>query len=122
MNNTGGRYTLEINGRRFSGRAKATAMTAGVSIENGANQDGTGFRTVKAQLVSLDLTFDRGIKLKWDTAMLLENLNVTWREDDAKVTHTYTDANWSGTPSLDSETGEVSGLKIECPDAQYQQI
>lgn len=121
MNTTGGRYELYIGGRKYSGRGTATLMTAGVSLENGANEDGTAYSTVKAQLCSLDLTFDRGVGLKWDAAMILQAVNATFKETDAKVTHLFTDAAFSGTPSLNTESGEVSGLKIECAASNYSQ-
>lgn len=120
MDSKGGRYTLEINGRRFSGRGKATVSPSGVEIEGGTNSDGTGYKTVKPVNPFLDLSLDRGSGLKWDEAMMLQELNGTWHETDARVTHLFTNASWIGRPSIDSETGEVSGLKIECSPADYQ--
>ena len=52
MNTTGGRFTLEINGATYKGRAKATVMPARATRENGVNQDGTGYSTVKPKLAS----------------------------------------------------------------------
>lgn len=120
MDTKGGRFTLDINGRTFSGRGKAGIVAARAVRENGVNMDGTGYSTVKPRLASMDLTFDRGVGLKWDEAMMLQELNVTFVETDVKVTHLFTNANWSGEPSIDSETGEVSGLKIESD--KYQAI
>lgn len=121
MNTTGGRFELYIGGRKYSGRGTATLMTAGVALENGANEDGSAYSTVKAQLCSLELTFDRGVGLKWDKALLLQSVAATFKEIDAKRTHLFTDAAWSGTPSINTESGEVSGLKIECAEANYSQ-
>ncbi|GJD51087.1 hypothetical protein OPKNFCMD_3838 [Methylobacterium crusticola] len=122
MDTKGGRFTLDINGRTYSGRGKATVEPARVSRENGVNQNGTGYSTVKPKLAKLDLTFDRGVGLRWDDAMVLAEVDVTFVETDLKtpVTHLYTAASWSGTPSIDTETGEVSGLSIETD--KYQQI
>ncbi|MGU3539981.1 phage tail tube protein [Methylobacterium sp. A54F] len=113
MDTKGGRFTLDMNGRTYSGRGKASISPARATRENGVNMDGTGYSNVKPKLASLDLTFDRGVGLKWDEAMMLDELNVTFVETDARVTHLFTNANWSGDPSIDTETGEVSGLKIE---------
>ena len=121
MNTTGGRFELYIGGRKYSGRGTATLMTAGVALENGANEDGSAYRTVKAQLCSIELTFDRGVGLKWDAGMLLQDVSVTFREVDAKRNHLFTDAAWSGSPSLNTENGEVSGLKLECALSNYSQ-
>lgn len=120
MQTKGGRFTLDISGQTYSGRGKATIMPARAVRENGVNMDSTGWSSVQPKLASLDLSFDRGVGLKWDADMMLAEVNVTFVETDAKVTHLYTNANWSGEPSIDSENGEVSGLKIE--SATYQQI
>ena len=68
---------------------------------------------MKPKLATIELTFGRGVGLKWDEAMMLEEVDCTFRETDAKVTHLLTGANWSGEPTIDTETGEVSGLKLE---------
>jgi len=118
--NTGGRFTVDLNGRRYKGRGKATISPAAATRENGANMDGSMFSNVKPKLVSLELTFDRGVGLTWDEGDMLEDLNVTFVETDAKRTHLFTDAAFSGEPSIDSESGEVSGLKIETAGSNYQ--
>ena len=71
---------------------------------------------------SAEITFDRGdpSAIQWNAAFLLAPVNVTIVELDTGATHLLTSARWSGTPSLDLATGEVSGLKVET-DA-YQQI
>src|ERR1700753_1869400 len=118
MDTKGGRFTLDINGISYSGRGKATIKPSRVSLTNGANMDGTGYSTVKPVLAELDLTFDRGVGLVWDETLLLQRLNVTFSEDDYGQTHLYTGAAFEGEPSIDSESGEGSGLKI-CRD-KYQ--
>jgi hypothetical protein len=120
MDTKGGRFTLDINGRTFSGRGKATIKPSRVSVTNGANMDGSGYSAVKPMLAELDLTFDRGIGLEWDETLILQPLNVTFRETDFGATHLYTGARFEGDPAIDSETGEVSGLKICCD--KYQTI
>jgi hypothetical protein len=120
LDNKGGRFTLDINGRRFSGRGEAKIKPARAVRENGVNQDGTGYGTVQPKLASLELTFDRGVGLVWDEAMMLQSVNATFVEDDAGRTHLYTNANWSGEPEINTKDGEVSGLKIESD--RYQAI
>ena len=122
MDTKGGRFTLDINGRTYSGRGKATIMPSRAVRENDVNQDGSGYSTVKPKLASLDLSFDRGVGLTWDETLMLATINVTFVETDTtpKRTHLFTNANWSGEPSIDSENGEVSGLKIESD--KYQAI
>lgn len=118
MDTKGGRFTLEINGRVFSGRGEATIKPARATRTNGANMDGTGYSTVEPKLASLGLTFDRGIGLRWDDAMMLQEVNVTFVETDTSRTHLFTRANWSGEPEINSANGEVSGLTLET--ASYQ--
>ena len=115
MDTKGGRITVDINGVRFSTRGKAKIMPSRISLANGANQDGTGFSTVNPKLAGLDCTFDRGGQtLRWDEAMLLEQINVTFTETDTKPprVHLFTGARWDGDPELNTEDGEVTGLKI----------
>lgn len=113
MNTTGGRFSLTINGAVYSGRGEAKINPSRVELENGANQDGSGYSTVKPILTSLELTFDRGVGLVWDETMMLQTVNVTFIETDAGVTHLFTGGRWSGKPELNTKDGEVSGLKIE---------
>lgn len=120
MDTKGGRYTLDIDGVTYSGRAKATIKPSRVSLTSAANMDGTGYSTVKPELAEIDLTFDRGLSLAWDETQILKTMNVTFSEDDFGQTHLLTGARYNGAPSIDSESGEVSGLKL-CSD-KYQTI
>ena len=124
MDTKGGRFTLEINGQTFVGRGTAKVMPNRVGITNDANQDGSGYSTIKAKLVKLELTFDRGSKetqvVRWSDAMLLSFVNVTFKEDDYGVTHLFTRGRWAGEngAEIDTATGEVSGLSIETDSYQ----
>lgn len=113
MDTKGGRCTIEINGQRYSARANGKVMPSTVELENGVNMDGTGYSTTKPALAKLELSFDRGSGIAWNDAMILQKINVTWKEDDVGVTHLFSSARWSGRPEIDSATGEVSGLSIE---------
>ena len=120
MNTTGGRVTLSINGQTISARAKADIEPSGVEIAAGANLDGTGYRTIKPVLSTINLSFDRGQGFKWDTTMMTQSVSCTFIEDDVGVTHLFTAGSFTGRPSINTETGEVSGVKIESD--QYQQL
>lgn len=122
MDNRGGRYTLQINGVTYSGRGKATIKPAGAMRESGVNQDSTGYSTVKPVLRSIGLTFDRGSGIIWDESLLLADANLTFNEVDLKrpTQHLMTGATITGTPEIDTETGEVSGLTIE--GSNYQAV
>lgn len=113
MDTKGGRFTLEINGRSFSGRGEAKIKPARAVPEVGVNMDSTAYRTVKPTLAGLDLSFDRGVGLLWTEDMMLQSINVTFVEKDAGRTHLYTNASWSGEPEINTATGEVTGLSIQ---------
>ena len=112
MDTKGGRAAITINGQTFSGRGAGKVMPSRVSLKNDANTDGTGYTTVAAKLAGIDVTFDRGIGLVWDETMLLQQVDVTWKEVDTGVTHYFTAGRWDGDPTIDTATGEVSGLKV----------
>ena len=116
----GGRVSLTIGNQTYSMRASAKVMPARVSLKNDANQDGSGFTTVAAKLASLEMSFDRGKGLKWDESMILASIDATFVETDAGVTHLFTSGRWDGDPTIDTGTGEVTGMKIVSD--QYQQI
>lgn len=111
MDTKGGRFSLEIGGAVYSGRAKATIMPARATPDTGVNQDGTGYATVTPQLAEIELSFDRGF-FRWTESMLLQPVNITFAEDDVGLTHFLTAGNWAGRPSIDSATGEVTGMKV----------
>lgn len=119
MDTKGGRFSMSINGQTYSGRGAAKIMSSGVSTKTGVNQDGTAYRTVEAKLVGIDVTFDRGIGLKWDSTMLLADVDLTFVETDIGLTRMYTSGGFDGDPTIDSATGEVSGVKVMTAEANY---
>lgn len=114
MDTKGGRVTIDINGARYSGRAKAKIMPSTVTMKSGVNQDGVGWSSLDPALATLDTTFDRGIGLLWNATMMLQSMNVTFTETDLSPprVHLFTNARWDGTPEINTEDGEVTGLKI----------
>ncbi len=112
MDTKGGRVAITINGQTFSGRGAAKIMPSRVSLKSDANTDGTGYTTIAAKLAGMDVSFDRGIGLIWDETMLLQSIDLTFKETDTGVTHYLTAGRWDGDPTLDTATGEVTGLKV----------
>lgn len=112
MDTKGGRITLKIGSAYFSPRGKFGIMPARATPTTGVNHDGSGFVTVEAQLVVIELSLDRGNGVPWTEKMLLEKVNVTVEELDVGVIHFLTKGNWDGRPNIDSATGEVSGMKV----------
>lgn len=121
MDKKGGRVSIQITGRNFTARSSVTLDPTTVARTNGANRDGTGYSTVAAKLAKADISFDRGERsgIVFNDDLLLENFNATIYEEDAGITHFFTNASWSGSPTLDTESGEISGMSIECARNSY---
>jgi hypothetical protein len=118
---TGGRVSTTINGVQYSARGEITIDASGISVEAGVNQDGSLYRTVKPKARTVEITFDRnsglvdgaGRPLKWDeTLMLLDNIPVTFVEQDTNIMHLLSNAFFTGQPQHNTATGEVSGLGL----------
>lgn len=118
MQTKGGRITIDFGSTRVSARGEVSIMPNRVTPENGVNQDGTGFTTIKPRLARAEMSFDRGIRITDD--MLLQSMNVTIRETDTGITHLFTNARLSGDQTLNTVSGEVSGLAVESDS--YQQV
>lgn len=113
MHQAGGRISISIAGRRFNPRGRAVIKPAMLSHEANANHDGTVYRTTKAMPATAELSFDRGSdRFAWDSSFMTGFVDVTIVERDVGVTHLFTRATLVGEPSIDTETGEVSGLSI----------
>jgi hypothetical protein len=127
MHQAGGRITITMGGVRYSPRGKAIIDPAGLEHQVVANHDGTVSRSTTTKPTTAELTFDRGTasngtsRPKWDAAFMLEFYDVTIRENDVGVLHTFTNASLIGSPKIDTETGEVTGLSIACSPENYNQ-
>lgn len=121
MDVKGGRVSITLNGKTYTARASVTVMPATIERENGVNRNGSGFSTIKAKLATAEISFDRGERLGLviDDAMILGDINATIFEEDARITHYFTAAAFGGTPSLDTESGEVTGMKVEAARNGY---
>jgi hypothetical protein len=123
----GGRITITMGGVRYSPRGKAMINPAGLTHSVIANQDGKISRTTMAQPVTAELTFDRGEaeggfeRPKWGSDFMSGFYDITLRETDARVTHHFFGATIVGTPSIDTESGEVTGLSIATSEQNYTQ-
>lgn len=114
----GGRVTLTINGVKYSTRSAITVRPTNVEREAGANMDGTVYVTTKPMPAEMEFTLsDRcGLAL----SDLVENchVDVTAELIDVKRTYLFSRATVVGRPELDTESGEISGLKIVSFQAQ----
>lgn len=116
---SGGRVSTVIDGRAYSARGVITLNPSNINVSAGSNQDGSVYRTVAPKARTAELTFDRfvdvdGEPLRWDEGLMeLENLPITFVEQDGqRLTHILTGGFFTGEPTMDTSTGEVSGLGL----------
>ncbi|MGY3588082.1 phage tail tube protein [Bradyrhizobium sp. USDA 4350] len=118
MHTSGGRVSTVIGGIAYSARGTITLDPANVEVSAGVNQDGSLYRTVAPKARTAECTFDRfvdvnGAPLRWDENLMLQtNLGITFVEQDTNVTHLLSGGFFTGKPTIDTSTGEVSGLSL----------
>jgi Phage tail tube protein len=120
MDTKGGRFSLQINGVTYTGRGNATIIPARAEPDADANSNGSAYRWVTPKLAEIGLDFDRGVGIVWDENLLLQDVDLTFVETDAGVTHLLTDAGFTGRGEIKVEKGEVTGLKLK--GDQYQAV
>ena len=118
MHTSGGRVSTVIGGVAYSARGVITLNPSNMNVSAGANQDGSVYRTVAPKVRTAEITFDRfvdddGQPLKWaENIMSQVNLGITFVEQDGGLTHILSGGFFTGEPTMDLSTGEVSGLAL----------
>lgn len=118
MHTSGGRVSTVIDGVNYSARGVITLDPSAMEVTGGVNQDGSLYRTVAPKARTAEITFDRfvdnnGEGLIWsDNIMSLVNFGVTFIEQDTGRMHILSGSFFTGKPTMDMSTGEISGLGI----------
>ncbi len=118
MHTSGGRVSTVIGGVAYSARGVITLNPSNMNVSAGVNQDGSLYRTVAPKARTAEITFDRfvdtdGLPMKWaENIMEQTNLGITFVEQDGGLTHILSGGFFTGEPTLDTSTGEVSGLGL----------
>lgn len=118
MHTSGGRVSTVIGGVAYSARGVITLNPSNMNVSAGVNQDGSVYRTVAPKARTAEITFDRfvdndGVPLKWaENIMEQVNLGITFVEQDGGLTHILSGGFFTGEPTMDTSTGEVSGLGL----------
>lgn len=118
MHTSGGRVSTVIGGVAYSARGVITLDPSNIEVTGGVNQDGSLYRTVAPKARTAELTFDRfvdndGVPLRWSENIMLQvNLGITFVEQDTGLTHILSGGFFTGKPTMDLSTGEVSGLSL----------
>ena len=118
MHTSGGRVSTVIGGVAYSARGVITLNPSNINVSAGVNQDGSVYRTVAPKARTAEITFDRfvdndGVPLKWaENIMEQTQLGITFVEQDGGLTHILSGGFFTGEPTMDTSTGEVSGLGL----------
>jgi hypothetical protein len=110
----GGRVRITIDGVSYSARNATNIKPAQIQNQVYTNHDGAVSFGTMAQPATAELTFDVGPRDidRFDAAFMRNFHNVTILEIDRGLLHQFTNAKVVGEPSINTETGEVSGLSI----------
>lgn len=110
--NSGGRVVLTIAGRRYRSRGAVTIRPQTFSREAEANNDGSIYTTTKARPAEAEFTLSDQCGLRVQD--ITENCFVDATVDliDMRRKYLFTRATIVGDPEINSETGEIRGLKI----------
>lgn len=122
MTTSSGRVSIVIGGIPYSARGEVTLSGSNITVTADTNSDGTTYRTVKAKVRTAEVAFDKGSVLTapdgttmiWNEAMMqVVNLPVTFTEEDVGgKQHLFSGAFFTGDPSQNLSTGEISNLGI----------
>lgn len=115
---SGGRVRLTINGIVYSARSALTVRPTNIEREAGANQDGTLFVTTKP--VPAEAEINLGDKCGLNISDLTNQCHIdgTLELIDMKKQWLFTRSTVVGRPEYNTETGEITGLKLVSASAQ----
>ncbi len=110
--NSGGRVILTIDGDRYSARTTVTIRPTNIERDMGANQDGTPFVTTKPMPAEAEITLSDRCGLNLDKLINACHIDGTIQLVDMNKTYLFTRATVIGRPEIDTESGEIKGIKL----------
>lgn len=116
---SGGRCNMTISGRPYSLRGAITIKNAGMSREAAANYDNTMYVTTRPGLVTAEISLSDHLGVDLRTLMA-DRYDVTFTHYDMGRTDFFTDAQIVGDPSINMETGEITGFTVSVPESRYR--
>jgi hypothetical protein len=108
---SGGRVVITANGQRWSARSAVNIMPVNFERTVGSNQDGTIHVQTKPMPAEAELTLSDRCGLMIEDIMGCP-VDVTIDLIDMKRKYFFTAAVVIGRPTINSETGEIRGLKV----------
>jgi len=118
--NAGGRVALTVDGEKYAVRAAVNVRPSRISVEGEANQDGSVYYLTKPMPGEADIVLSDRCGLPTDRLINGCLVDATITLIDMNRTYLFTRARVTGQPSLNTETGELSGMTIK--SAQVTQV
>lgn len=117
--NAGGRIILTLGNKRYATRGGVTIRPTNKERAVGANDDGSIYITTKAVPAEAEFTISDKCGLVLDD---LDQcfIDATFDLIDMRKKFFFTRSSVIGRPEINSETGEIKGLKIVTSDARQQ--
>lgn len=111
----GGRTRVTINGQTYSCRSAPNIRPARLQNSSYTNHDGSVSFGTMPKPAAAEFSFDVGPAGldRFNESLMTGFLSITILEIDRGVLHQFTNSRMIGEPSINTETGEVSGLSIE---------
>ena len=121
MSDFGGIMHFTLGGTPYTIRGKVKTSPSNVKADKIANTNGSVSRSFAVTGYGAEVTFEdsptgTATALDWDAILKGGPYNASLVEDQIHVMHTWTNMIFTGTPSVDRETGEVTGLEIHSPN------
>lgn len=116
-NSSGGRVIITANGKRWSARSAVTVNPTQIERKAEANQDGTLAVQTKPVPAEAEFTLSDRCGLSVNDIMGCP-VDVTIELVDMRRRYFFTAAVVIGRPSINSETGEIRGLKVTSNQVQ----
>ena len=113
MQNFGGEMLFSLSsGETIVLRGAVEVMPSNLNIEGAANQDGSVYRTAEITGFTANLTFEDLKTDDWNRLMRASGFNVTVTENFNGALHLWTEAGFTGQPTVNRGTGEVKGVGL----------
>lgn len=120
-NAAGGRIIITANGQQWSARAAVTVIPIGYQRDSGSNQDGTLYTTYKPMPYEAEMVLSDFCGMKIEDIMGCP-INVTIQLVDVSRTYYFTSAVVVGRPAINTETGEIRGLKVQAGEGNFRYV
>ena len=118
--NAGGRVCITLNNKIYRPVAAVEIEPSSIEAEQMTNQDGTVQRTVKPKPFRVNLTIRDRKGLDINELMESCGFDCTVQEKDMGRRVLLTNAFVEGTPTRNTENGEISGIQIV--SSQYKVV